>query len=208
VDKFYYPVDFIVLDTEPAVNIELQVSIILGRPFLATANALINCRTGVMKLSFGNMTVELNIFDISRQPFEYEEVRSTYMIEELVEETINELSSDDHVGECLTAYGGDMNLETLLEQADSMLNAITASETTIEGIIDTSSSTLEQTKRELKPLPDTLKYKYLDSRESLPVIISSDLDEAQEQELLNVLKEHKKQLDGQLKTSRESALQW
>jgi hypothetical protein len=33
VDKFYYPVDFIVLDTEPAVNIELQVPIILGRPF-------------------------------------------------------------------------------------------------------------------------------------------------------------------------------
>jgi hypothetical protein len=191
VDKFYYLVDFIVLDTEPAVNIELQVPIILGRPFLATANALINCRTGVMKLSFGNMTVELNIFDISRQPFEYEEVISTYMIEELVEETINELSSDDHVGECLTAYEGDMNLETLLEQADSMLNAVTASETTIEGIIDTSSSTLEQTKRELKPLPNTLKYKYLDSRESLPVIISSDLDEAQEQELLNVLKEHK-----------------
>jgi hypothetical protein len=191
VDKFYYPVEFIVLDTEPAVNIELQVPIILGHPFLATANALINCRTGVMKLSFGNMTVELNIFDISRQPFEYEEVRSTCMIEELVEETINELSSDDHVGECLTAYGGDMNLETLLEQADSMLNAVTASETIIEGIIDTSSSTFEQTKRELKPLPDTLKYKYLDSRESLPVIISSDLDEAQEQELLNVLKEHK-----------------
>jgi hypothetical protein len=113
------------------------------------------------------------------------------MIEELVEETINELSSDDHVGECLTVYGSDINLDTLLEQADSMLNAVTASETTSEGIIDTSSSTLEQTKRELKPLPDTLKYKYLDSRESLPVIISSDLDEAQEQELLNVLKEHK-----------------
>jgi hypothetical protein len=65
VDKFYYPVDFTVLDIEPAVNIELQVPIILGHPFLATANALINCRTGVMKLSFGNMTVELNIFDIS-----------------------------------------------------------------------------------------------------------------------------------------------
>jgi hypothetical protein len=191
VDKFYYPVDFIILDTEPAVNIELQVSIILGRPFLATANALINCRTGVMKLSFWNMIVELNIFDISRQPFEYEEVRSTCMIEELVEETINELCSDDHVGECLTVYGGDMNLGTLLEQADSMLNAVTASETTIEGIIDTSSSTLEQTKRELKPLLDTLKYKYLDSKESLPVIISSDLDEAQEQELLNVLKQHR-----------------
>ena len=42
VDKFYYPVDFIVLDTELEVNVELQVPIILGRPFLATANALIN----------------------------------------------------------------------------------------------------------------------------------------------------------------------
>jgi hypothetical protein len=39
VDKFYYLVDFIVLDTEPAVNIEFQVPIILGCPFLATANA-------------------------------------------------------------------------------------------------------------------------------------------------------------------------
>jgi hypothetical protein len=191
VDKFYYLVDFIVLDTEPAVNIELQVPIILGRPFLATANALINCRTKVMKLSFGNMTVELDIFDISRQPFEYEEVRSTCMIEELVEETVNELSSDDHLGECLTAYGGVMNLDTLLEQVDVMLGSVTANETNIEGITDTSSSAFEPAKRELKPLQDTLKYKYLDPSESLLVIISSDLDEAQEQELLNVLKEHK-----------------
>jgi hypothetical protein len=74
VNKFYYPVNIIVLDIEPAVNVEIQVPIILGCPFLAIANTLINCRTGVMKLSCGNMTVELNIFDISRQPFEYEEV--------------------------------------------------------------------------------------------------------------------------------------
>jgi hypothetical protein len=191
VDKFYYPVDFIVLDTELAVNIELQVPIILGRPFLATANALINCRTGVMKLSFGNKTVELNIFDISRQPFEYEKVRSTCMIEELIEETVNELSSDDHLGECLTAHGGDMNLDTLLEQANTMLDSIPTSETNIEGTTDTSLLAFEQAKRELKPLPDTLKYKYLDPSESLSVIISSNLNKAQEQELLNVLKEHK-----------------
>jgi hypothetical protein len=191
VDKFYYPMDFIVLDTEPAMNIELQVPIILGYHFLATANALINCRIGVMKLSLGNMTVELNIFDINRQPFEYEEVKSTCLIEELVEDTVNELSSDNHLGECLTAYGGDMNLDTLLEQVDARLDSVTTSETNIEGTTDTSSLAFEQAKRELKPLPDTLKYKYLDPSESLPVIISSDLDEAQEKELLNVLREHK-----------------
>jgi hypothetical protein len=57
VDKFYFPVDFIVLDTEPIHNLGSQIPVILGRPFLATANALINCRTGVMKISFRNMTV-------------------------------------------------------------------------------------------------------------------------------------------------------
>jgi hypothetical protein len=43
--------------------------------------------------------VELNIFDMSRHPFEYEEVRRTYLIEEIVKETVNELSSDNHLGE-------------------------------------------------------------------------------------------------------------
>ena len=39
VDKFYYPLDFVVLDTEPSSNKPNHVPIILGRPFLATANA-------------------------------------------------------------------------------------------------------------------------------------------------------------------------
>jgi hypothetical protein len=65
VDKFYFPVDFIVIDTEPMHNIESQIPMILKRRFLATSNALINWRTGVMKISFGNMIVKLNIFNIN-----------------------------------------------------------------------------------------------------------------------------------------------
>ena len=67
VDKFYYPVDFVVLDTEPIVNGPNHVPIILGRPFLAIANAIINYRNGVMQLTFGNMTLELNIFHLSNR---------------------------------------------------------------------------------------------------------------------------------------------
>ena len=67
VDKFYYPVDFVVLDTEPVAEGIHQVPIILGRPFLATCNVIINCRNGVMQLSFGNMTLELNIFHLSNK---------------------------------------------------------------------------------------------------------------------------------------------
>jgi hypothetical protein len=46
VNKFYFPVDFIVIDTEPVHDVVNQILVILGRPFLAIANALINCRTG------------------------------------------------------------------------------------------------------------------------------------------------------------------
>ena len=73
IDKFYYPVDFVVLETEPIASEPNHVPIILGRPFLATANAIINCRNGVMQLTFGNMTLELNIFHLNKQKLlEYE----------------------------------------------------------------------------------------------------------------------------------------
>ena len=56
--------DFVVLETESVTNPDAQIPVILGQPFLVTSNALINCRNGMLKLSFGNMTVELNIFNL------------------------------------------------------------------------------------------------------------------------------------------------
>ena len=67
VDKFYYLVDFVVLDTEPIASGPNHVPIILGRPFLATSNAIINYRNGFMQLTFGNMTLELYIFHLSNK---------------------------------------------------------------------------------------------------------------------------------------------
>ena len=51
VDKFYFPVDFVVIDTDPMVNSSTSTSIpvILRRPFLATSNALINCTLVCLK---------------------------------------------------------------------------------------------------------------------------------------------------------------
>jgi len=63
VDKFIYLVDFVVVDTQP-VEACNSIPVILGCPFLTTSNALINCRNGLMKLSFGNMTLEMNVFNI------------------------------------------------------------------------------------------------------------------------------------------------
>ncbi|RVW19177.1 hypothetical protein CK203_093874 [Vitis vinifera] len=66
-------IDFIVLDTDPTVKEANLVPIILGRPFLATSNAIINCRNGLMQLTFGNMTLDLNIFYMSKKQITPEE---------------------------------------------------------------------------------------------------------------------------------------
>ena len=50
VDKFHFLVDFIVLDTQPITHASTPIPVILGKPFLATSNALINCKSGIMKL--------------------------------------------------------------------------------------------------------------------------------------------------------------
>jgi hypothetical protein len=95
VNKFYFPVNFIVLDTELVQVIGSVIPMILGRPFLAMANALINCRIGLMKISFGNMTVELNIFQIRKHPLDYGQMNQVCLIEEIIDEVIEESSIED-----------------------------------------------------------------------------------------------------------------
>jgi hypothetical protein len=183
VDKFYFPVDFIVLDIEPVQNVGVQIPVILGQPFLATANALINCRIGVMKISFGNMTVELNIFNISKRPRECDEIGSACLIEEIIEE---ESSTKDPLETCFAPFGEDLDLDELLKQANAILEFAP-----LESKEEEEATVPEPPKKELKPLPDNLKYKFLGPAETLPVIIASDLHAAQEEKLLDVLREHK-----------------
>ena len=52
------------LETEKVANIAIQIPIIIGCPFVATANALINYKNGMMRLSLDDVTLELNIFNL------------------------------------------------------------------------------------------------------------------------------------------------
>ena len=97
VDKFYYYVDFVVLDTESVAVGANYVPIILGRPFLATSNAIINYLNGVMQLTFGNMTLELNIFHLSKkhmQPVE-EGPEEVCIIDTILKEQANQQQMQD-----------------------------------------------------------------------------------------------------------------
>ncbi|KAM6554212.1 hypothetical protein CsatB_014974 [Cannabis sativa] len=126
VGKFYFPADLLILDTQFEVNTESKISIILGRPFLATANALINCRNGLMKLSFGNMTMEVNVFHVVKQPpDEEEDCYHTDVIDTIVEvevlihddsDSLNDILYDFDTKNILYPYE-EANVSSILEMS-------------------------------------------------------------------------------------------
>ena len=67
VGEFIFLVNFVVLETALVENLRGQIPMIFCRPFLATSNALINYRSGLMKLTFENLTIDRNIFNLGKQ---------------------------------------------------------------------------------------------------------------------------------------------
>ncbi|KAI3784146.1 hypothetical protein L1987_43240 [Smallanthus sonchifolius] len=57
VDKFVFPADFMVLEMGP----DYSVPLILGRPFLATARAVVDMNEGILTLRVGKQSVTYNI---------------------------------------------------------------------------------------------------------------------------------------------------
>ena len=103
VDTFYYQVDFIILDTH-LVEFESSkhhILIILGRPFLATANAIIRCRNGLLKLSFGNITLKTNIFIMGKQLSKVDQVEEVDFIESIVQEHVDNDFMEDPIERAL-----------------------------------------------------------------------------------------------------------
>ena len=90
VNEFYFPADFVVLDTEPVMNPGRHIPVILGRPFLATSDAVIRCRNGVMTLAFGNMKLKLNVFNNGFQSLEMDDEEEVNMIDVLIGQTIQQ----------------------------------------------------------------------------------------------------------------------
>ncbi|RVW34153.1 Retrovirus-related Pol polyprotein from transposon 17.6 [Vitis vinifera] len=156
VEKFYYPVDFVVLDTEPLKKGMNSVPIILGRPFLATANALINCRNGLMQLSFGNMTVEMNVFNLCKQPMDHDDVENeeACLIEALVQEHTEKLMEEN-----IDEFFSTIVKEECVQVATEWKEKYTIqSLNSVENDEESKKEEVEISKPELKPLPHGLKF--------------------------------------------------
>ncbi|KAH9704471.1 hypothetical protein KPL70_011476 [Citrus sinensis] len=207
VDKFYFPVDFIVIDTQPIQDSRKHILIILGRHFLATADAHIQCRTGNMQLSFGNMTMELNIFNIAKQPHSADDgIVDVDLIEALVDDTFVSNLSDDPLQTCLTHFGFDFDIDRSVDEVNALLDSAPSMDANkwksrVEQLAPLEKQLIPSSesppKLELKPLPNTLEYAFLGEESTLPVIISSSLNDEQKDCM------HYIHLDENAKSTRE-----
>ena len=192
-DKFYYPIDFLVLDTEPVALGANYVPIILGRPFLTTSNAIINCQNGVMQLTFGNMTLELNIFYLSKKHMQLveEDTEEVCLIDTMLEDQTEQQQLQEALTEDLATLSEELK-ETLeicavqgpWRRKEEVLPLLTEEDKKQEDISDSHMP-------KLKPLPVELKYAYLEENDQCPIVISSLLNASQESSLLHILRENK-----------------
>ncbi|KAK5825717.1 hypothetical protein PVK06_020576 [Gossypium arboreum] len=90
IDKFIFPVDFVVLDIEEDRNIPL----ILGRPFLATAKTIIDVGTSELTLRVGDETITLQTRNTGNtSKIEGGRINHCTKTDHVVQPTLQEISS-------------------------------------------------------------------------------------------------------------------
>ena len=195
--KLIFPADFVILDFEEYK----KIPIILGRPFLATGQTLIDVQKGELTMRVQDQNVTFNVFNAMKFPSDEEECFKVEVLEAAVNSEIDQLLITDVLERVLTC-DSDFEDEEEVEQLQ-LLNAspwrrrielpfeslgiaeLKDSEERLKPSIE-KAPTLE-----LKPLSDHLRYAFLGNESTSPVVISADLTGSEEEKLLRILREFK-----------------
>ncbi|XP_020218756.1 uncharacterized protein LOC109801988 [Cajanus cajan] len=83
VDRFLFPADFVVMDIEE----DIDVPLILGRPFMKIARVLIDVDNGKLKVRVDDKEVNFDIFDAMHYPKDKISCFRVDVLDDLVEDT-------------------------------------------------------------------------------------------------------------------------
>lgn len=175
---------------------DVEIPLILGRPFLATGKALIDMQKRKLLLRVGDEEITFDVFNALKHSAHDENCSSIDIMNSLVfnlvqdpvdailTNTLTKEDFDDERAEVVEYFEANppwkKQVRFKLEELGERRN-LTPPKPSIE----------DPPILELKPLPSHLKYVYLDEKNNLPVIISSSLTCAMEEKLVEVLKAHK-----------------
>ncbi|GKE26799.1 reverse transcriptase domain-containing protein, partial [Tanacetum coccineum] len=168
VGKFYFPADFVVVD----YVVDPQVPLILGRPFLRTAHALIDVYGEELTLRVDDEAITFKVGQTSR-----------YSYNDAV--LINRIDVIDVACE-------EPLTEGYLLATREVLNDDNQSSPLLRELKIVKSSIDDPPELELKDLPSHLEYAFLEGTDKLPIIIAKNLKEDEKVRLLKVLKSHKR----------------
>ncbi|XP_020254122.1 uncharacterized protein LOC109831194 [Asparagus officinalis] len=101
VGKFYIPVDFVILE----IKEDSQIPIILGRPFLATAGAIIDMKNGKLSLNIGDEQVNFDLFSTTKFPLIDDTCCRIDTIDMVAREDFTRNISSDPLEKCLVKNG-------------------------------------------------------------------------------------------------------
>nr|GEX75970.1 hypothetical protein [Tanacetum cinerariifolium] len=208
VRKFYFLTDFVVLDfiADP------RVPLLLGRPFLSTAHAVINVYEGEIILRHEEHSLTLKCVDIPSISYNtFESLNKVDLIDATCDEYSQEvLGFSDEV-----ASGNTMPYyDPIVSNSSSILTPFVESDTCKVPIVKSSLPTLtpfgetEESKDkssdekplevELKELPPHLEYAFIGDDSKWPVIIAKDLSVDEKTALIKVLKSRKQAITWKL----------
>ncbi|GJR55933.1 reverse transcriptase domain-containing protein [Tanacetum coccineum] len=208
VGKFHYLADFVVVD----YDVDPRVPLILGRPFLRTARALIDVYGEEITLRFNDEAITFKyaqeVLRFLDSPKSGNPTSSLDPILSTCFPSLTPFEGGDFILEeieaCLTNDSiplgiddADFDPEIDLLLLEKLLNNDPSSplplkELHFEEIKTIKSSIDDPPELELKDLPSHLEYAFLEGTDKLPVIISKELKDEEKVALLKILKSHKR----------------
>nr|GEU81573.1 reverse transcriptase domain-containing protein [Tanacetum cinerariifolium] len=192
VGKFYFSADFVVVD----YNVDPRVPLILGRPFLRMARALIDVHSEELTLRVNNEAITFKVGHTSRYSRNYydetvNQINVTDVAcEEYAQEVLRFLDSltsgnptplDPIISFSSPSFtpfkGGDFILEEIEAFLHPYSNLPSMKNDDLNQVDVTMTKPLieEPPKLELKDLPSHLEYAFLEGTNKLPIIISKKL---------------------------------
>jgi hypothetical protein len=199
IDKFVFPVDFVILEMPE----DEEIPLILGRPFLETGRCLIDIEEGTMTLKVYEEELKIDV----RNTMKYKDDVATSQHIKVIDQMVlqeNPLGEPQLPLERVLSLSISEDTQEVDEKEREVL-AMMETQPPFKGSRSLRWENLrepqfeekkDETKKvvELKQLPENLKFVFLDSERRCPPIISSNLEGSQEDKLVKVMKKNKSEM--------------
>ncbi|XP_058766087.1 uncharacterized protein LOC131639619 [Vicia villosa] len=173
IGQLYIPTDFVVMD----INEDEEIQILLGRPFLSTAGAIIDVKKRKLTFEVRNERIEFILLKFLMAPVIGD---ACYTID-IIDECINELERDESLIKLpSTPILEDDGFKSMKPYIDGNLFKCLA-------LTPDHMPCPKKPFLELKELPKNLRYEFLDEDMNRPVIINAILNQKETNQLLDIL---------------------